>query len=204
MTRSLLNNVSLLCSCWLAAAFCLAAAPETFSDFRPAGFDSPYGAVSRIQFQSELVELEAGSLAHHSHDAMKLGRFAEPVWVIGYRTEVVNARGESLRENFLCHTFLGDQKVDQRQDREMKGLYSDAFTTQLRLPDGFGIYYTPDDDLQWMPMFNNRGEQPVRVAMRVELTLVRVERSEKTDASAVFHVAQRSSAASVLCRAGPR
>ena len=62
--------------------------------FRPAGFDSPYGAVSRIQFQSELVELEAGSLAHHSHDAMKMGRFAEPVWVIGYRTEVVNARGE--------------------------------------------------------------------------------------------------------------
>ena len=55
----------------------------------------------------------------------------------------------------------------------MKGLYSDAFTTQLQLPDGFGIYYTPDDDLQWMPMFNNRGEQPVRVAMRVELTLVR-------------------------------
>src|SRR5260370_27322676 len=92
----------------------------------------------------------------------------------------VNARGESPRENFLCHTFFGDQKVDQRQDREMKGIYSDAFTPELRLPDGFGLYYTPDDDLQWMPMFNNRGEQSVRVAMRVELTLVRAKDLKKS------------------------
>ena len=111
---------------------------------------------------------------------MKLLRFAEPVWVIGYRTDIVDARGESPHENFLCHTFFGDQKVDQRQDREMKGIYSDAFTTELRLPDGFGLYYTPDDDLQWMPMFNNRGEQSVRVAMRVELTLVRAKDLKKS------------------------
>jgi len=61
----------------------------------------------------------------------------------------------------------------------MKGIYSDAFTTELRLPDGFGLHYTPDDDLQWMPMFNNRGKQPVRVAMKVELTLVRAKDLKK-------------------------
>jgi hypothetical protein len=157
----------------MVATCCAAAGPETLSDFRSAGFASQYGAVSRLQFQSEPVELDAGSLAYHPHGAMKLLRFAEPVWVIGYKTEIVDARGESPHENFLCHTFFGDQKVDQRQDREMKGIYSDAFTTELRLPDGFGLHYTPDDDLQWMPMFNNRGKQSVRVAMKVELTLVR-------------------------------
>ena len=128
------------------AACCAAAGPETLSDFRSVGFASQYGAVSRIGFHSEPVELDAGSLAHHSLGAMKQLRFAEPVWVIGYKTEIVDARGESPSENFLCHTFFGDQKVDQRQDREMKAIYSDAFTSELRLPDGFGLYYTPDDD----------------------------------------------------------
>lgn len=169
----------LLWCCWLAAACCGAAGPEILSDFRPAGSTSSYGAVSRVRFQTQLVELDAGSLAHHPHQAMKLLRFAEPVWVIGYRTEIVDARGEAPRENFLCHTFFGDQKVDQRQDRKMKGIYSDAFTTELQLPEGFALHYTPDDDLQWMPMFNNRGEQPVRVAMRVELTLIRAKDLKK-------------------------
>jgi hypothetical protein len=171
-------NRRLFLSCWTAVTWA-AAGPETLSDFRAAGFTSQYGAVSSIRFQSALIELDAGSLAHHPHGAMKLLRFAEPVWVIGYRTEIVDARGASPRENFLCHTFFGDQKVDQRQDREMKGIYSDAFTTDLRLPDGFGLYYTPDDDLQWMPMFNNRGDQPVRVAMKVELTLFRAKDLKK-------------------------
>jgi len=163
----------------MAATCCAATVPETISNFHPAGFASPYGVVSRIRFQSELVELDAGSLAHHPHGAMKLLRFAEPVWVIGYKTEIVDASGKTPRENFLCHTFFGDQKVDQRQDREMKGIYSDAFTTELRLPEGFGLYYTPDDDLEWMPMFNNRGEQPIRVAMNVELTLIRAKDLKK-------------------------
>jgi hypothetical protein len=179
MNSKIAMNRTLVWSCWMAAACCATAETETLSDFRPAGFASQYGAVSRIRFHSEPVELDAGSLAHHSHGAMKQLRFAEPVWVIGYKTEIVDARGESQGENFLCHTFFGDQKVDQRQDREMKGIYSDAFTTELRLPDGFGLYYIPDDDLQWMPMFNNRGEQSVRVAMKVELTLVRAKDLKK-------------------------
>jgi len=177
MNRRAMNG-ALLWPCWMAAC-CAAAGPETLSDFRSVGFASQYGAVSRIGFHSEPVELDAGSLAHHSLGAMKQLRFAEPVWVIGYKTEIVDARGESPSENFLCHTFFGDQKVDQRQDREMKGIYSDAFTTELRLPEGFGLYYTPDDDLQWMPMFNNRGEHPVRVAMKVELTLIRAKDLKK-------------------------
>ena len=118
--RNIAMNGTLLLSCWMAASCYAAAGPETLSDFRSAGFASPYGAVSRIRFQSEPVELDAGSLAHHPHGAMKLWRFAEPVWVVGYKTGIVDARGENPRENFLCHTFFGDQKVDQRQDREMK------------------------------------------------------------------------------------
>src|SRR5258708_33761469 len=113
-------NRTFLGSCWMAATCCGAGGPEPLSTFRSAGFASQYGAVSTVRFHSELVELDAGSLAHHPHDAMKLLRFAEPVWAIGYRTDIVDARGESPRENFLCHTFFGDQRVDQRQDRERR------------------------------------------------------------------------------------
>ena len=43
------------------------------------------------------------------------------------------------RENYLCHTFFGDQRVTQHDDREMLALYSDAFTPEVRLPEGFGF-----------------------------------------------------------------
>jgi hypothetical protein len=131
--------------------------------------------VIEAEFSTGLVELESGALAHHLPRAMKDFQFAEPVWLIGYRTDILDAQGNQPRENYLCHTFFGDQRVMQRQDQELKGIYSDAFTPEVRLPEGFGIPLSPDERLHWMPMFNNRGEEPVRVAMRVVLTLIRAK-----------------------------
>lgn len=153
----------------------LGAAADTLSDFRPSSIQSPHGRVSQVEFSSGLVVVEAGALAHHSHDGMKQLRFAEPVWVIGYRTEILDAQGKPPRENYLCHTFFGDQRVTQRDDQELKGIYSDSFTREVRLPEGFGLSLSPDDDLTWMPMFNNRGDHPTRVAMRVEVSLIRAK-----------------------------
>jgi hypothetical protein len=70
---------------------------------------------------------------------MKEFWFDEPVWMIGYQTNLLDFHGRSPRENYLCHTFFSDQRVDQREDNELKGIYSDAFTPEVRLPDGFGI-----------------------------------------------------------------
>lgn len=148
---------------------------ELLTRFQPSSNRTDYGTASEVAFASGLLELESGALAHHVHHAMKNFRFAEPVWVIGYKTEILDAQGKSPSENYLCHTFFGDQRVDQRQDLELKGIYSDAFTPEVRLPDGFGIPLAPDERLHWMPMFNNRGEQPVRVAMKVVLTVIRAK-----------------------------
>jgi len=104
---------------------------------------------------------------------MKDYSFSEPVWIIGYRTEIADSLGRAPRDNYLCHTFLGDQRVVQRQDQEMKGIYSDAFTPEVKIPDGFGIALSRGERLHWMPMFNNRGEEPVRVAMKVVVTVIR-------------------------------
>jgi hypothetical protein len=150
-----------------------ASGADLLTEFRPSAVRSEFGAVSEVEFTTGLVELEAGVLAHHLPQAMKDFRFAEPVWVIAYDTAIADAAGRPPQENFLCHTFFGDQRVTQHEDWEMRGLYSDAFTPQVRVPEGFGIPLGPDDRLHWMPMFNNRSDRPARVAMNVRVTLIR-------------------------------
>src|SRR5262245_21312682 len=144
---------------WLAFLLFAAPADEVLTRFQPSAIHSEFGTVSEVEFSTGLLELEAGALAHHLPHAMSQFRFAEPVWVIGYRAEVLNVEGKTPRENYLCHTFLADQRIAQREDDEMKGIYSDAFTPEVRAPDGFGIPISPDDRLRWMPMFNNRGDR---------------------------------------------
>jgi hypothetical protein len=152
---------------------------DLLTDFRPSTVSSEYGAVSEIKFSTPVIELESGVLAHHLPQAIRNFRIAEPVWIIGYRTEILDSQGKPPRENYLCHTFFGDQRVTQHQDQELKGIYSDSFTPEVRLPDGFGIRLTPDEGLQWMPMFNNRDQQPTRVAMNTVLLVIRDKELKK-------------------------
>lgn len=157
-------------SLWILPLFATA---EILSDFRPSPVQTPYGTASRVEFSTGLAELEGGMLAHHMAGAMKDLRFGEKVWVIGYHTLIVDPQGKTPRENYLCHTFFSDQRVDQHQENELKGIYSDAFTPEVNLPEGYGIPFGPDDRIHWMPMFNNRGDTPVRVAMKVNMTVIR-------------------------------
>jgi hypothetical protein len=164
-----------IAAAWLYAVLASlpAAGAELLTDFAPSQVRSEYGTVSEIKFSTGLVELESGVLAHHLAQAMKDFRFAEPVWVIAYRTQVFDGAGLAPQENLLCHTFFGDQRVTQHHDWDMRGIYSDAFTPDVRVPDGFAIPLGPDDRLHWMPMFNNRSLHPARVEMRVRVTLIR-------------------------------
>lgn len=163
----------MLWSILVALLVCPSHAQDTLSSFRPSLIHSEYGTVSEVEFASPLVELDGAALAHHLPGAMRNIRFAEPVWVIAYRTTIVDHRGAPPSENYLCHTFLADQHVDQHPENELKGIYSDAFTPEVRLPPGYGVLFTPRDRIHWMPMFNNRGLDPVRVAMKVVLTVIR-------------------------------
>jgi hypothetical protein len=167
-----------MCSALRVLVCCLGVAlagksEEVLTGFHASTVTSANGKVSEVEFSTPFVELEAGALAHHVPQAMKDLRFAEPVWVIGYSTSVVGVDGTNPRENYLCHTFLADQRVAQREEDEFRGIYSDAFTPDVHVPDGFGILFSPESRLHWMPMFNNRGDEPVRVRMKVVLTLIR-------------------------------
>jgi hypothetical protein len=105
-------------------------------------------------------------------------KLTEPIWVIGYKTAVVESVSEGKRQNYLCHTFFGNRSVEQSHDPEiaplaMSALYSDAFTQEVRLPDGFGVRLDPEDSLEWIPMFNNRGSGPANVRMQSQLFVIR-------------------------------
>src|SRR3954451_14800050 len=148
---------------------------ELLANYRASDSASEYGTVSEVEFSTGLIALEPGTLAHHQPGAVKHVRFPEPVWLVGYQTDIRDAVGHAPRENYLCHTFFADQRVDQHQESEFSGIYSDAFTPNVRLPEGFGILLPGDERLQWMPMFNNRGDEPVRVAMKVKLLFIRAK-----------------------------
>ena len=148
-------------------------AADLLSDFHPSTVRSDFGTVSSVEFVTELIQLEAGVLAFHPDHAMRDFKFAEPVWIIGYQTEVLDARNAHPSENYLCHTFFGDQRVTQHDDREMLAIYSDAFTPDVRLPDGLGFRLAAGEPLHWMPLFNNRQEEPVRIRMRAVIFVIR-------------------------------
>src|SRR5262249_41278736 len=97
----------------------------------------------------------------------------------GFQTQILDSHGKPCLESYLCHTFISNQTPDERplhnsaHGRQMSAIYSDAFTREVRLPDGFGLYLEPDEELNCAPLFNNRQSAPARVRMKVTVTLIR-------------------------------
>jgi hypothetical protein len=159
----------------------LLSAGDLIANLQPSELTSAYGPVKQVVLNTpRLSTLDPHSLAHYSSGSMVHFRFPEPVWIIGYETEIYDGAGRPPTENYLCHTFIGNHHVEQLKTldgkviaSEMKGLFSDAFTKSVHLPDGFGIQLTPNEDMEWMPMFNNRTDDYARVAMRAVIYVIR-------------------------------
>ena len=150
-----------------------AAEIRMLTDFRHSLYYSSYGDVSEIGFATGLIELQPGELGRHLHSSVKQFGFAEPVWIIGYKAEIRDANSQSPRENYLCHTFFVNRIMRQGAEDELNGIYSDAFTTELRMPEGFGIRMPANEPVYWVPAFNNRSRELVQVRMLITMTLIR-------------------------------
>jgi hypothetical protein len=143
-------------------------------NFEPSSLTSPHGAVSKVKLRSDLTAVETGELAHH-RDGMEIDfRFAEDVWILGYKTEIYDDKNQIPGDEiYLCHSFLGSQFVSQDPNQNFKGVFTDSFTRQVRLPEGFAVKMTPTDAIQWMQMFLNRTSQVAEVGMTAELEVIR-------------------------------
>jgi hypothetical protein len=156
-------------------------AADLLTDFQPSSIQSAHGAVQQVEIKTPyLLALDPASLAYHSPGSMLQLRFPETVWVVAYETEIYDASGQPPAEDYLCHTFLGNQRVEQATDHaghavanEMRVVFSDAFTRGMRLPNGFGVRIAANEDVQWVPMFNNRGDDVARIGMRARVHFIR-------------------------------
>jgi hypothetical protein len=157
----------------------MATAVNRLTDFQPSPVSSAYGKVSQVQFSTHLIDLKADTLVQSPEGSVTHFRFGEPVWVIGFKTEIFDSDGKQPRDNYLCHTFISNRTPDERlldhsaHGQEMSAIYSDGFTQEVRLPDGFGLLIEPDEELNWVPLFNNRQDRPAKVRMAVSVTLIR-------------------------------
>lgn len=165
--------LSLLAAAWLTTRVGVAEADGALRDFRPSPVVSAHGKTSRVEVTSELILLKSGALGYCDNGSMQNFHFDEPVWLIGYKTEIFDPQGNPPRENHICHTFFSDHMPMEGEEQVLRSLYSDAFTREVRLPEGFGVPIKAGENVHWMPMFNNRGEQTVKVGMKYELTLIR-------------------------------
>ena len=150
-----------------------ASAADLLTDFEPSRQESSYGAVSVVRFSTSEVVLKPGALAYSPPGSVRELRFSEPVWVIGYQTEIRDAQGKPPAHNYQCHSFLSDRWVQARQDQQFTGIFSDAYTQEVRLPQGFGLRFAPNTPLHWMTMFNNREAAAAQVSMQASITVIR-------------------------------
>ena len=105
-------------------------------------------------------------------------QFEEPVWIVGYSTEMVDAEGEQLSNDLHCHTILAAPIVERWQahqlnGRPFRGLYTDGFTRRIVLPEGFGLFVPGGEHLELQPMFNNRDDARVAAGMAITAHFVR-------------------------------
>ncbi len=164
-----MRRAAFLCLCFTGWA----TPADLLTGFQPSPRQSAHGPVLQVEFATRPLDVEPGSLALHLPGAMLDFRFGEAVWIIGYKTTIIDMQGREPKENHLCHTFFGDQRVMQTGDQEVRGLYSDHYTPEIQLPDGFGVRVPANEPLHWMPMFNNRAADSVRVRMRVVLSVIK-------------------------------
>jgi hypothetical protein len=99
--------------------------------------------------------------------------FPEDLWLVGYKTEMIDVSGEKISRELQCHTFLGTSLPEHHTHEEVTGLFSDGYTPSLRLPAGFGILMKAGQKVYWTPMFNNRFRSAWTASMRLTIDVIR-------------------------------
>src|SRR4051794_15485202 len=101
--------------------------------------------------------------------------FPEDLWLVGYRTQMVDANGSRMSREFQCHTFFGTSMPQHHSNDDVIGLFSDGYTESIEMPSGFGIFFKAGEKILWNPMFNNRSMEQTNAAMKLSLDVIRTK-----------------------------
>ena len=124
--------------------------------------------------------------------------FEEDHWLVGYRVEMTDPAGQKLDRELMCHTFFGSRIPKHGFHDELRGIFSDGYTEEIRLPPGFGIFFKAGEKAVWLPMFNNRNPELANASMKVTLELVPARKASRRAERAEYDISIRPDASSIL------
>jgi hypothetical protein len=101
--------------------------------------------------------------------------FPDDLWLVGYRTQMVDRSGHRISREFQCHTFFGTSMPQHHSNDDVIGLFSDGYTENIEMPAGFGIFFKAGEKILWNPMFNNRNMEQKSAAMKLSLDVIRAK-----------------------------
>lgn len=106
-------------------------------------------------------------------------RFPEDLWLVSYRTQMLDVSGARIAREFQCHTFFGASMPQHHTNDDVIGLFSDGYTESIEMPPGFGIFFKAGEKILWNPMFNNRNPERKPAAMKLSLDVIRSKNLKK-------------------------
>jgi hypothetical protein len=157
---------------WLLASWLVAGSGNITAGQAPSvAYADAFGAVEALVHTYGPFDLKANTL-QLVPPRMEIS-FPEDLWLVGYHTEIVDQRGRAMAKEFQCHTFLGTSLPKHHTHDQVVGLFSDGYTSDFRLPPGFGILMKAGEKVYWTPMFNNRNPDIESASMHITLDVIR-------------------------------
>jgi hypothetical protein len=81
--------------------------------------------------------------------------------------------GSTARRELSLPYIFGNRMPRQGEPSLLGSVYSDAFTREIRFPDGLATPMEASEQIHWMPMFNNRTSRQAQVRMTFRVWFIR-------------------------------
>ena len=119
------------------------------------------------------VHLDARTMArHHLPAGEQVIQFTEDMWLISIESHLIDAAGNSLPSQLLCHTNLFDAPENLLPDNLRPYLAWSSDMSPVQFPEGTGVPIHAGRPYRWVTFFQNPFPQGYRdVYLQVKLTL---------------------------------
>lgn len=120
-------------------------------------------------------------LVNYHAEPFKVKPFSteEDVYITHWRSNTEEPDGTRSPDDIHCHTYLADSFPRQTGGWLFRGVFTDGFTPEFTLPEGYGVRVPKGESFRFLPMFNNRRPDARQAVMRVEVDYIPASRIPK-------------------------